>query len=50
MIIHAHEQFYQNNGYVVIPGLFSPDEVARLLDHYMTLRRAILAEINLQGA
>jgi len=40
MLTPTHEQFYQNNGYVVIPGLFSPDEVARLLDHYMTLRQA----------
>jgi hypothetical protein len=40
MLTPTHEQFYQNNGYVVIPGLFSPVEVARLLDHYMTLRQA----------
>jgi phytanoyl-CoA hydroxylase len=39
MITEAHKQFYQTNGYVVIPGLFSADEVARYRDHFMTLRR-----------
>ena len=33
-------EFYQANGYVVVPGLFSQDEVASLLDHYMTLRKS----------
>jgi phytanoyl-CoA hydroxylase len=29
---------YQREGYVVAPQLFSPDEVARLRDHFMELR------------
>jgi len=33
------EQF-QQHGYVVARGLFSPDEVARYRDHFMTLRAA----------
>lgn len=40
MLTEAHVQFYQDNGYVVVPGVFSPDEVAGLLDHYMTLRQS----------
>jgi ectoine hydroxylase-related dioxygenase (phytanoyl-CoA dioxygenase family) len=40
MLTQAQEQFYQTNGYVVIPGLYSQDEVAYLLNHYMTLRQA----------
>ena len=31
--------FYQNNGYVVVPGLFSTAETDRYRQHYMTLRR-----------
>ena len=38
MLTHAHQQFYQANGYVVVAGLYSPAEVAHFLDHYMTLR------------
>jgi phytanoyl-CoA hydroxylase len=34
-----HQHFYQSNGYVVVRGLFSDDEVARYLEHYMTLRQ-----------
>jgi phytanoyl-CoA hydroxylase len=34
-----HQQFYQDNGYVVVSGLFSDDEVAAYRDHYMTLRK-----------
>lgn len=30
---------YRNDGYVVVPGVFSLEEVARLRDHYMDLRR-----------
>jgi ectoine hydroxylase-related dioxygenase (phytanoyl-CoA dioxygenase family) len=30
---------YQRQGYAVVPGLFSPEEVARLRDHYMLLRQ-----------
>jgi ectoine hydroxylase-related dioxygenase (phytanoyl-CoA dioxygenase family) len=29
---------FQADGYVVIPGLFSPEEVDHYLDHYMTMR------------
>ncbi len=31
-------QHYHEKGYVVVRGLFSPDEVAQYIDHYMTLR------------
>jgi ectoine hydroxylase-related dioxygenase (phytanoyl-CoA dioxygenase family) len=40
MLTEAHQQFYQANGYVVVRRLFSPEETARLRDHYMDLRRA----------
>lgn len=40
MLTPLLQQFYQDNGYVVVPALFSADEVAHLLDHYMTLRLA----------
>lgn len=30
--------FYDQNGYVVVPGLFSADEVAFYRDHYMAMR------------
>lgn len=33
-------QHYQQQGYVVVPGLFSDDEVTRLRDHYTTFRPA----------
>ncbi len=39
MLTSAHQQFYQDNGYVVVEGLFAPAEVAALREHYMTLRR-----------
>jgi len=39
MLTEAHKQFYHDNGYVVIGGLFTPDEVAGYREHYMTLRR-----------
>ena len=39
MVTEAHKNFYADNGYVVISGLFSQEEVAHLLDHYMTLRQ-----------
>ncbi len=39
MLTSEHRQFYADNGYVVVPGLFSPDEVARYRDHFMTLRQ-----------
>ena len=34
-----HLRFYQDNGYVVVSGLFSDSEVAAYIDHYMTLRK-----------
>jgi phytanoyl-CoA hydroxylase len=39
MLTAAHQQFYQENGYVVVEGLFSRDEAAGLRDHYMRLRQ-----------
>jgi len=33
------KDFYQGHGYVVVRGLFSPDEAAYYRAHYMTLRR-----------
>jgi ectoine hydroxylase-related dioxygenase (phytanoyl-CoA dioxygenase family) len=39
MVADEHKRFYQENGYVVIPGLFSADEVAHYREHFMTLRR-----------
>jgi ectoine hydroxylase-related dioxygenase (phytanoyl-CoA dioxygenase family) len=40
MLTDTHQQFYTDNGYVLVKGLFGPDEAARLRDHYMALRRA----------
>ena len=40
MLTEAHKQFYSDNGYVVVKGLFSPEEVARLREHYMEVRQA----------
>src|SRR5438132_12458980 len=31
--------FYRDNGYVIARGLFSPGEVERYREHYLTLRR-----------
>lgn len=31
-------EHYEEHGYVIAPRLFSPEETARLRDHYMTLR------------
>jgi phytanoyl-CoA hydroxylase len=39
MLTADHQQFYGANGYVVVAGLFAPDEVARYRDHFMTLRQ-----------
>ena len=39
MTTAEHVTFYQNNGYVVVPGLFSPAEIDRYREHYMELRR-----------
>jgi phytanoyl-CoA hydroxylase len=37
---HAHIEQFQNEGYALARGLFSQEEVARYIDHYMTLRAA----------
>lgn len=39
MLTDEHKQFYEENGYTVVRGLFSPEEVARYRDHFMTLRK-----------
>ena len=39
MLTDMHQQFYHDNGYVVVEGLFSPTEVAHFLDHFMYLRQ-----------
>lgn len=39
MLTTEHQRQYQETGYVVVRGLFSPTEVADLRDHFMTLRR-----------
>ena len=38
MFSPADKQFYDENGYAVLRGMFSPDEVATLREHYMQLR------------
>jgi ectoine hydroxylase-related dioxygenase (phytanoyl-CoA dioxygenase family) len=40
MITAEQKAFYDQNGYVVAKQLFSPEEVARLRDHYTALREA----------
>jgi phytanoyl-CoA hydroxylase len=39
MLTEAHKQAYQQDGYVVVRGLFSAGEVARYRDHFMALRK-----------
>lgn len=39
MLENTHRESYRANGYAVVPGLFGPDEVERLREHFMTLRR-----------
>ena len=39
MLTQAHKQSYEENGYVVVGGLFSQEEVAAYRDHFMTLRK-----------
>ncbi len=39
MLNHSHQQHFAQNGYAVVSGLFSDDEVARYREHYMALRR-----------
>lgn len=38
MVTDTQQQFYNGQGYVVVPQLFSPEEVAQFRDHYMRLR------------
>ena len=39
MVTQEHKQFYHENGYVVVAGLFTSDELDHYREHYMTLRR-----------
>jgi phytanoyl-CoA hydroxylase len=39
MVTDQHKQQFQDDGYVVVRGLFSADEVDRYRDHFMTLRK-----------
>jgi phytanoyl-CoA hydroxylase len=38
MVNKEQVQFFKANGYLIVPQLFSSDEVQRLSDHYMALR------------
>jgi phytanoyl-CoA hydroxylase len=38
MIEQKYIEAYKTEGYAVVPGLFSPEETARLREHYMELR------------
>jgi hypothetical protein len=40
VISEAQQQFFDENGYLVIKQLFEPDEVIFYRDHYMCLRTA----------
>jgi ectoine hydroxylase-related dioxygenase (phytanoyl-CoA dioxygenase family) len=39
MVTDEHKRLYQAQGYVVVPEVFSADEVERYREHFMTLRR-----------
>ena len=39
MLTAEHKQSFEEQGYVVVRGLFSADEVDHLREHYMTLRQ-----------
>ena len=39
MITLEQKQQFDTEGYMVVPGLFSPAEVSHYVDHYMTLRQ-----------
>jgi phytanoyl-CoA hydroxylase len=39
MLTDEHKEFYGDNGYAVVRGLFSADEVADYREHYMQLRK-----------
>ncbi len=38
MVTGEHKAFYEANGYVVVKGLFSPEEAAFYREHFMALR------------
>lgn len=38
MLTPAQRAFYEENGYLIVPQLFTPDEVAFYIAHYMRLR------------
>jgi len=38
MVSEQYKQFCQENGYVVVKGVFSPEEVAAYREHFMALR------------
>ncbi|HLV80175.1 MAG TPA: phytanoyl-CoA dioxygenase family protein, partial [Chthonomonadaceae bacterium] len=40
MLQTNHVELYKRDGYVVVPQVFSPEEVATYRDHYMALRAA----------
>ncbi|MGQ9815999.1 MAG: hypothetical protein ACUVR3_12770 [Candidatus Roseilinea sp.] len=37
-ITSEQKQFFEEKGYLVVKGLFSPEEAAFYRDHYMNLR------------
>jgi phytanoyl-CoA hydroxylase len=39
MLTEAHRRFFDENGYVVVRGLFDEEEVARYRDHFMAVRK-----------
>jgi phytanoyl-CoA hydroxylase len=39
MLTEAHKRFFAENGYVVVPRLFSAAEVERYREHYMAVRK-----------
>lgn len=39
MLTPAHKRHFEGNGYVVVKGLFSPEEVTHYREHYMALRK-----------
>jgi phytanoyl-CoA hydroxylase len=40
MFTQEYKQFYDTNGYVVVPQVFTPEEVVFYRDHYMRMRAA----------
>ncbi len=39
MLQQAHKEQFDNTGYVVVKGLFSPEEVEQYREHFMSLRK-----------